>query len=470
MKKICIADRTIASACGGQAGLSFKEKVEIVRSLCKLGADVIELPAIEDEKADSLFIRTVVSFSSGSVVSVNAGITEAEVERAYAAVSGAAKPRLSIALPVSPALMEYDCHKKPAEVLELIKKLVARAASLCGDVEFCAVDATRAENDFLALSISAAISAGAGVVTVCDNEGCNLPFETEKFIKRVFAGVPGLKKIRTGYLCEDACGLGLASAVTAAICGVGEIKASVGVEGYIPLDGLTEFILNRGDSLGLSAGLSKTEFQRHANQIKRLLSAPKSDNSAFDKLTLVPQSDARYALTAKDDIAAVGRAVVKLGYDLSEDDKKKVYEEFLRAADKKPIGERELDAIVVSVALQVPQTYKLISYLINSGNLITASATVSLERAGETLQGISLGDGPIDAAFLAMERVIGRHYELDDFQIQAVTEGTEAMGSAFVKLRSGGKVYSGQGLSTDIIGASIRAYLSALNKIMYEEE
>ena len=133
------------------------------------------------------------------------------------------------------------------------------------------------------------------------------------------------------------------------------------------------------------------------------------------------------------------------------------------------MDERELEAIVASVALQVPATYVLENYVINNSNVMPATAQISLKKDGETLRGISMGDGPIDAAFLALDEILGRHYELDDFQIQSVTRGKEAMGSALVKLRSEGKLYSGNGISTDIIGAAIRAYLNAVNKIVYEE-
>ena len=146
-----------------------------------------------------------------------------------------------------------------------------------------------------------------------------------------------------------------------------------------------------------------------------------------------------------------------------------VYDEFLRVAEKKNVGAKELDAIIASVALQVPTTFKLINYVVNSGNVITTSAQITLEKNKEMMQGICMGDGPVDAAFRAIDQIIGHHYELDDFQIQSVTEGKEAMGSALVKLRAGGKLYSGNGISTDIIGASIRAYLNAVNKIVYEE-
>ena len=119
--------------------------------------------------------------------------------------------------------------------------------------------------------------------------------------------------------------------------------------------------------------------------------------------------------------------------------------------------------------MQVPETYKIISYVINNGNIISSSAQITLEKDGETMQGICIGDGPIDAAFNAIEKITGSNFELDDFQVQSVTEGKEAMGSALVKLRYDGKIYSGNGISTDIIGAAVRAYINAVNKISYEE-
>ena len=129
-----------------------------------------------------------------------------------------------------------------------------------------------------------------------------------------------------------------------------------------------------------------------------------------------------------------------------------------------------MDAIVASAAMQVPPTYKMDSYVVTSGNTISATAHLKLHKQSKVVEGVSIGDGPIDAAFLAVEQITGQHYELDDFQIQAVTEGREAMGQTVVKLRSAGKVYSGRGISTDIVGASIHAYINALNKIVYEED
>ena len=146
-----------------------------------------------------------------------------------------------------------------------------------------------------------------------------------------------------------------------------------------------------------------------------------------------------------------------------------MHDEIGSVGGKKKIGAKELDAIIASVAMQVAPTYRLKSYVMNNGNIITPTAQIELETGGETKHGFCIGDGPVDAAFLAIEQITGHHYELDDFQIRAVTEGREALGESVVKLRSDGKLFSGRGISTDIVGASINAYINALNKICFEE-
>lgn len=164
------------------------------------------------------------------------------------------------------------------------------------------------------------------------------------------------------------------------------------------------------------------------------------------------------------------RAVTSLGYDLSDEDMDSVMTAISSIASKKEkVGPAELDAIVTAQAMQVPATYELDTYVINIGNQITCMAHIRLRKNGTLCEGMALGDGPIDAAYLAIEQITGHHYVLDDFQIRAVTEGHEAMGETVVKLISGGKIYPGRGISTDIIGSAVLAYLNALNKITYEE-
>jgi 2-isopropylmalate synthase len=218
--------------------------------------------------------------------------------------------------------------------------------------------------------------------------------------------------------------------------------------------------------MNAACALQTTQLSRILDRVNQICQAGKAKGAIA-----AAQSDSGIYLTAHDDIAAVTRVAEQLGYDLSEDDRVKVYEAFRRiAAKKEQVSSKELDAIVASAALQVPPTYVLDTFVTTSGNTIAATAHIKLTKNGQTLEGVSFGDGPIDAAFVAIESITGCHYELDDFQIQAVTEGREAMGQTVVKLRSGGKVYSGKGISTDIVAAGIHAYLSALNKIVYEEE
>ena len=204
--------------------------------------------------------------------------------------------------------------------------------------------------------------------------------------------------------------------------------------------------------------------QRITAQIKRLFETGGSGASVRG------EDRSELNLTALDDKDAVLKVVEKLGYDLSAEDADKVYETFLRISAKNEVVEpKELDAIVASVAFQVPPTYRLESFVINSGNTIAATCHLRLTREGTLLESVCVGDGPVDAAFQAIDKVVGQHYELDDFQIRSVTEGREAMGEAVVRLRHEGKLYSGRGISTDIVGSSVRAYLSAVNKIAYEQ-
>lgn len=458
MTHITIADNTLCSEGGA---FSFKEKIEITRQLEKLCVDVIELPQIENVRTDSLFVRTVSSFVKNSILSVAAGSTPESIENAAASLSAAAHPRIRIELPLSPVGMEYISHKKPAKMLEWIALAVKTAKEKCADVEFSALDATRAEPDFLVEAINAAVNSGATLVSVTDSAAEMMPDDFSAFASKIAKAV----KVPVAVGTNDKNGLACADAILAVKGGVSAVKTAVDGQAA-PLEVFALMIKNCGNTCGFSSNIKYTELHRIVKQIKWITDSAKNERSA---VTVSSLDDIGIRLDENDDRAAVVSAVSKLGYDLSDEDCTKVYEEFVRVASKKTVGAKELEAIVASVALQVPAHYKLESYVINNGNIISATAQITLTKDGKTMQGICIGDGPVDAAFLAIEQIIGRHYELDDFQIQSVTEGKEAMGSAIVKLRSGGKLYSGNGISTDIIGAGIRAYINAVNKIVYEE-
>jgi 2-isopropylmalate synthase len=288
-----------------------------------------------------------------------------------------------------------------------------------------------------------------------------LPDDFAAFVKNITDAVSVPVSIR----CSNQNSMACANAIMAIRTGANGVKTAVGEAG-VSLESFAAMVKNCGNRYGFYSDIRYTELHRTVKQIGWVLDNVKSAKGSVTSLVV---DDEPIHLDANDDKDTVVASVIKLGYDLSEEDKSLVYQEFLRVAAKKKVGAKELEAIVASVALQVPPTYELINYVVNSGNVISTSAQITLRKDGKDMPGISIGDGPIDAAFSAIEQIIGHRYELDDFQIQSVTEGTEAMGAALVKLRSEGKLYSGNGISTDIIGAGIRAYINAVNKIVYEE-
>ena len=466
MRKITITDMTMRQS-GKGFSLSFREKIELVKHLDKLGVDVIEVSPITSPKIDRLLIKSISSAVRSSAVAVSVGLSEENIAIAWGALEEARHPRLQVTAPVSAVQMEYLAGKKPEAMIAAIKNLVEKCRSLCPEVELIADDATRADPAFLQEAIRTAIGAGATVITLCDAAGMMLPDQITEFLRNTYAAVPELKEVTLGISCKNELSMADSCAVAAIRCGADEVKCAAYGEDVIKLETMAKVISARGSSFDVECGIRTTSMKRILSQVAWMCQTGRSSTSPFDSGV---QSGEELFLNAHDDLSAVMKAAAKLGYDLSEEDGAKVYEAFSRiAARKERVGAKELDAIVASAAMQVPPTYRLETYVINSGNTISATAHVKLTKNGVMTEGISLGDGPIDAAFLAIEQIAGHHYELDDFQIQAVTEGREAMGESVVKLRSGGKLYSGRGISTDIVGASVHAYINALNKIVYEE-
>ena len=462
MRKISISDVTMKQAEG--AVLSFREKIELAKILDKLGTDCIECAPIEKKKIDALLIKSIASAVTGSAVAVPVALTEESVEEVWTAVKQARYPRLQVAAPTSSVQMEYFYHKKAPAMLAMVKQIIACARKTGAEVEFVAEDACRAEPEFLREVVAAAIEEGAAIVTVCDAAGAMLPGEIAAFVSDLRAAVPTLEGVRLGVCCANDLTMADAASVAAIAAGAGEVKACACGSATASLKNLATILSARGHSMDAAAGIRSTEISRAIAQIERMCRA--KAGSPYDSGVRADAVEA--VVSVHDDTAAIARATAALGYDLGDEDLTKVWEA-VKNMGRERVSARELDAIVATVALQVPPTYRVHSYMVNAGNLMKAVAQIRLVKDGQALEGVYAGDGPIDAAFIAIEQIIGRHYELDDFQIQSVTEGREAMGQTIVKLRSAGKLYSGRGISTDIIGASVRAYINALNKIVYEE-
>lgn len=416
MRRLTISDNTIRHTGVSGEQLSFRLKIEIAKHLDSLGVDKIETAPITDGKTDYLLVKSIASAVTGSTVTVPVDIMDpVSPAAAFAALAGASHPALQVPAPVSTVQMEYFCHRKPAAMIAMIGERVAACAALCSDVEFAALDFTRADSAFLKEAIDAAIAAGATTVTVADMAGNLLPDEFHRAVAEVKALLP--ENIKLGVQCSDTLFLADACAAAAVRAGADEVKTAILGRASASLERFTRILDSRSDVLGAGCGVKLTEVEHVSAAIREMCRSYRENP--------------RMATGAIDEIAP----------EETGDD------------------------------LPVPATYKLESYLINSGNITSSTCLLKLRKAGgEVLESVCVGNGPVDASFQAVEKVVGARYELDDFKIRSITEGREALGETVVLLRHEGKSYSGKGVSTDIVGSSILAYLDAANKIAYGEE
>lgn len=461
MRKINVTDITLKKLSEDRAvSLLFREKSAIANCADAIGADAVELPAIKSVREDTIIYKTIAQNVQNAVVAISVGSTVASVVDAWESVKMAKNPRLQIELPVSTVQMEYVYHVKADKMLAKIGELVKAAKGLCDDVEFSALDATRAELDFIITAAKEAVANGATVITVCDDAGVSAPEEIAALTEAVKAAV----NVPVYVQVSDGINMAVASAVAAIAKGADGIKCAMAGKDVLLTGKIADAMKVCSGKIDAEIGLDNTKI--HAS-IDDMLS--KISHEAYENESTVSEKK-KLLLDADSTIAQVAQAASVLGYDLSDSDVGNVHKALKRVCEKKgTVGYKEFEAVIASSAMQAPSTYHFETYTTTSSNVSSSMSQVTLKCNDEIICGVSDGDGPIDSAFRAIEQCIGHHYELDDFQVQSVTEGKEALGSALVRLRNGGKLYSGNGTSTDIVAASIRAYINALNKIVFEE-
>ena len=449
--------------------LTFREKIEVCRLIDKLGVSAIDLCMIRQKKIDSLLVKSICSAVKNAVVAVPVDVMdEQSVQITWDALKEAEKPRLQVAVPVSSVQMEYLLHMKPDAMVRCVEKTVAECRKYTEDIEFIACDATRSDQTFLVRVTSAAISAGATTVTFCDTAGVMMPDEIASWMNDLKKELPDLNKVVIGFFCSGELNMADAGALSAIRAGAREIKATACSGNAVSLSNIIRILNVKGGSIGVWSGIGAEQIKRITGQVDMICHAGRQKRT-----TIGPEDkgNSDMLLSIHDNMETVMRAVESLGYDLNPEDQQKVWKCFCQTADKKEyVTLKELDAIIAAEAMQVPPAYHDVRYVINTGNQIGAMAHMKLMFHNQEIEGIASGDGAIDAAFNSVEQATGRHFELDDFQIQSVSEGREAMGETVVRLRWEGKLYSGRGISTDIVGAGIMAYINAVNKIVYEEE
>lgn len=465
MKKIRIADATLRE----NTLLSFKDKLDIARQLESVKVDVIETAALTGDRSQELLLQSLAQSIRGSVVCAVAGLSIASIDKTFELLSAAAKPRLKIMAPLSAALMEYNCHKKPQKMLELIEELVSHAASLCEDVEFAAVDATRTDEAFFVQACETALKAGATTITICDTAGVALPGEMEDMVKKLLTDVPGMTDASIGVECSRKLHMSVGAVTCAFDAGALEAK-TIAYDGDLPLfQAVVDVLQARGDSFGMDFRLDVLKAPSVGEMVRKCTEVISRDDHPFTR-ELGKKNINIGSLTAESSIGDLNNELRKLGYELNDENKIAVYDAFRELVSKKTVGTMELEALVATTAYRVPSTFRLKNFVSNSGSCFPSTANIILEKDGKEIQAVGTGNGPIDAAIATINNIVGTGYELEDFQISAVTEGGDALGNCLVKIRSGGKLYSGSHASTDIVEASIQAYLSAINKIVYEEK
>ncbi len=461
MKTINVTDITLKKLSEDRAiSLLFREKSAIANCADVLGVNAVELPEIKNLREDMIIYKTIAQNVRNAALAIPVGFNKEDIKSVWECIKEAKNPRLQIELPVSTIQMEYTYHVKQAVMLEKITELVKEAKTYCADVEFSAIDATRADIDFLILAAKEAESNGASLVTVCDDAGVSTPEQVADLVAKVKEAV----SIPVYVQVSDRINMGVASAFAAISKGADGIKCAMAGKDVLLTGEISDAMSACGSQIDAQIKLDTTKIHASIDDMVSNINHDSYENeqSVSDKKKILLDSDSS--------VSQVAQAASVLGYELSDSDVGNVYKALMQVCEKKgAVGLKEFEALIASSAMQAPSTYHFETYTTTSSNATSSMSQVTLKCNDEIICGVASGDGPVDSAFRAIEQCIGHHYELDDFQVQSVTEGKEALGSALVRLRNNGKLYSGNGTSTDIVAASIRAYINALNKIVFEE-
>ena len=461
MRKINTTDITLKKLSEErEISLLFREKSAIASCADSLGADAVELPAVKNLREDTIIYKTIAQNVQNATLSIPVGFDKEGVESAWECIKDALRPRLQVELPVSTIQMEYTYHVKQAVMLEKIAELIKEAKKYCDDVEFSALDATRADEEFLIAAVKEAEKSGAGIITICDNAGVSTPEKIADLVAKVKDAV----SVPVYVQVSDRINMGVAAAFASISKGADGIKCAMYGKDILQAGEFSDAISACGMQIGAKLELNNTKIHASIDDMLSNINheAYETEKAISDKKKIL--------LDVDSSMAQVTQAAEVLGYELSDSDIGNVYRALMQVCEKKgAVGSKEFEALIASSAMQAPSTYHFETYTTTSSNMTSSMSQVTLKCADEIMCGVASGEGPIDSAFRAIEQCIGHHYELDDFQVQSVTEGKEALGSALVRLRNNGKLYSGNGTSTDIVAASIRAYINALNKIVFEE-
>jgi 2-isopropylmalate synthase len=485
-------------------GMTGDEKLEIARQLARLKVDIIEAGFAASSPGDFQAVSNIARQVRGPVIASLARAVPNDVDQAWEAVRHAQAPRIHVFLSSSDIHVLHQLRKNREEVMEMAVAMVARAKGYCSDVEFSPMDATRTNPEYLFQMLEAVIRAGATTINVADTVGYAIPSAFAGLIRDIRRNVKGADQVTISVHCHNDLGLAVSNSLAAVEAGARQVEGCInGIGERAGNASLEEIIMaldTRKDLFKVDIGVDTTQLYPTSRLVSRITGMSVQANkavvgeNAFRHASGIHQDGvlkdrSTYEVMRPERVGVPGSSLVlgklsgraglqsrleALGYKLSRDEISKVFESFKLLADKKrEVTDRDLE-ILMDEEKRVagePVSYTLDHVQFVGGDHGMPTATVRLiGPSGDIFSDACTGNGPVDAVCKAIDRVVGSSGKLVDFNVQAVTEGLDALGTVTVRVEKDGKVYTGRGAATDIIVASAKAYLSAVNRFLAADE
>jgi len=499
MEKVIIFDTTLRDgeqAAG--ASLNLEEKLKIARQLDKLGVDVIEAGFPASSTGDFEAVRLIARELRRPIICALALATAEGVDRAWQAVREAEHPRIHVFLSASDIHLAHQLKKSRDEVLKMSRDMVARARSYVDDVEFSPMDATRADPAYIYRILEAVIAAGATTVNIPDTVGYATPQEFASLIRSILDNVPNIGKAVVSVHCHDDLGLAVANSLEAIRAGARQVECTVnGIgerAGNASLEEIVMALKTRQDFFNLTTNIDTTQIYRTSRLVSEMTGFPVPPNKAIvganafrhqsgihqdgvlkksityeimdPKSVGIPSS--ALVLSKVSGRHAFRERLLELGYTLSDEELNRAFQGFKKLADKKKeVTDRDIESLVAEELRTATEVYHLDHVEVSCGDHSIPTATVRLIGPdGKVLADAALGTGPVDAVYKAINRIVGIPNKLTEFTVKSITEGIDAIGEVLIRIESDGVTYTGRGASTDIIVASAKAYMNALNRLL----
>ncbi len=482
------------------ASMTIEEKVTLARQLARLGVDIIEAGFAISSMGDFEAIRRVGAEVEGPVICSLARAREGDIKRAWEAVKDIPRRRIHTFHSSSDIHLKYQYRISREEALKRSVEMVQLARSFVEDVEFSPMDATRTDVPYLLEMVEAVVEAGAGTVNIPDTVGYTTPVEFGNLIRTIKEKVSNIDRAVISVHCHNDLGLAVANSLAAVLNGAGQVECTInGIgerAGNCSLEEVAMGLRTRRDFYRADTGINTEEIMRTSRLVTKITGMYVQPNKAIvgenafaheagihqdgllkEKTTYeiirpetVGVTEAKLVLGKHSGRHAFRNRLVELGYELSPEELERAFEKFKHLADqKKDIFDEDLDAIVTEEIEKTPEVFSLLDMKVSSGTGVSPTATIRLSRRGEEVEATEVGDGPVDATYKAIAKLTGTKSKLQKFEVKGITGGMDALGEVMVTLEENGRTVRGHGADTDILVASAKAYITALNKLEHKK-